>query len=101
MNAEYFDKQIHEELAGAKDYIMRAIEIRPMHAPWSKELVEMSSAELTHATKLYRMFQEYYAKFKETYQEIPEYIQKTYDCVSKDFMNCSAEIKMMHQAYNT
>lgn len=99
MNAEYFDKQIHEELEGAKDYIKRAIEIKPMHTPWSKDLVDMSAAELSHAAKLYKMFQEYYKKMLDEYKTVPEYIQNTYDVVSSDYMKCSAEVKMMHQAY--
>lgn len=99
MNAWYFDKQIPDELHGAKDYIQRAIEIRPMHAAWAKDFVEMSSAELEHATRLYKMYQEYYAKMAETYKEVPEYIEESYKKISEEFIKCSVEIKHMHDMF--
>lgn len=100
MNAWYFKTQIPDELHGAKDYIKRAIEIRPMHAPWAKDLVEMSAAELDHATKLYKMFQEYYAKMQQEYpKEMPEYIEQAYKDVSDEFTKCSTEIKSLHEVY--
>lgn len=100
MNVWYFKTQIPDELHGAKDYIKRAIEIRPMHSPWAKELVEMSAAELDHATKLYKMFQEYYAKMQQEYpKEMPEYIEQAYKEVSDEFMKCSTEIKSLHEVY--
>lgn len=99
MNVWYFDKQIPEELHGAKDYIKRAIEIRPMHSAWGKELVEMSANELEHATKLYKMYQEYYGKMAEAYATIPDYIVESYKNVSEEFEKCSAEVKYLHDMY--
>ena len=99
MNVWYFEKQIPDELHGAKDYIKRAIEIRPMHAPWAKQLVDMSEKELEHATALYKMFQEYYAKMESEYKELPEYMTKAYKEISDEYTKCSAEVKMLHEIY--
>ena len=99
MNVWYFDKQIPEELHGAKDYIKRAIEIRPMQSAWAKELVEMSANELQHATNLYKMYQEYYAKMAEEYKEMPDYIEESYKKISEEYVKCSAEIKYLHETF--
>ena len=100
MNAWYFDKQIPDELHGAKDYIKRAIEIRPMSAAWAKTLAEMSSNELEHATNLYKMYQEYYSKMAEAYTtEMPDYIESSYQNVTEEYTKCSAEIKYLHEMF--
>ena len=99
MNVWYFDKQIPDELHGAKDYIKRAIEIRPMHSAWAKELVDMSANELEHATNLYKMYQEYYAKMAEAYPQMPDYIEESYKKISEEFTKCSAEIKYLHEMF--
>ena len=100
MNVWYFNEKIPDELHGSKDYIKRAIEISPMHAPWAKQLVEMSANELEHATMLYKMFQEYYAKMEAEYpKEMPDYIKDAYTKVSEEFTKCSAEIKILHEVY--
>ena len=100
MNIWYFKTQIPDELHGAKDYIKRAIEIRAMYAPWSKILAEMSKAELDHATKLYDMFQEYYAKLSGEYKEMPDYCVEAYNCINDEYTKCSVEVKMLHEIFN-
>ena len=100
MNVWYFDKQIPDELHGAKDYIKRAIEIRPMYSSWAKTLADMSAGELEHATCLYKMYQEYYAKMAETYAEqMPEYIESSYQNITDEYTKCSAEIKYLHDMF--
>lgn len=99
MNVWYFKTQIPEELHGAKDYIKRAIEIREMHSPWAKELAEMSGAELEHASKLFKMFQEYYAKLSEGYKEMPKYIEEAHDELLNEYTNVSTEVKYLHEIF--
>ena len=99
MNVCYFKDKIPDELYGAKEYIKRAIEIRLMNPSWAKDLVEMSSAELEHATKLYKMFQEYYSKLKDLYKEIPEYIQDAHKEITEEYTKCSVEIKYLHEMF--
>lgn len=100
MNIWYFKEQIPDELHGAKDYIKRAIEIRAMHSPWAKELADMSAAELDHATRLFKMFQEYYAKIQAEYPKgIPDYIEEAWKCINDEYMKCSVEIKSLHEIY--
>ena len=99
MNIWYFKEKIPDELEGAKDYIKRAIEIRAMHAPWAKQLVDMSEKELEHATTLYKMFQEYYAKLDEEFKELPEYIQEAKTMLDEKYTKCSAEVKNLHDIY--
>ena len=99
MNIWYFEKQIPDELHGAKDYIKRAIEIRAMHSPWAKQLADMSEKELEHATTLYKMFQEYYAKLSEEFKELPDYIQDSYKFLNDEYTKCSTEVKMLHEIY--
>ena len=100
MDAEYFKEHICEELEGAKTYIKNAIEIKAMSPSWAKMFVEMSAAELSHATNLFKMFQEYYKKISETYKEIPKYLEELNDSITEDYTEKFAQVKWMHDMYN-
>lgn len=99
MDIEYFKEHIHEELCGAKDYIIRAIEIKPMRITWSKQLVEMSANELMHATNLFNMFNEYYATLTSSYTQMPEYLVKAREEITEMYTECSTTVKIMHEMY--
>ena len=99
MNAEYFEDHIYEELDGACDYIKKAIELKAMDAAMSKTFVDMSAAELNHATQLHKMFGEYYAKVVGPYKEEPEYLVEVKDRIEEVFPNKSAKILHMHEMY--
>ena len=99
MDLDYFKEHIEEELAGAKDYIKRAIEIRAMESSWAKTLVEMSSNELQHANYLYKMFEEYYLIMQKEFKEIPKYVQDMRTCIAEMFAEETAKIKLMHEMY--
>jgi hypothetical protein len=100
MNVKYFKCQIHDELHGAKDYIEKAIEIRAMNPTWAKTLSEMSATELSHATHLYEMFEQYYKKLSDEYSKIPEYIQEDKDYIANMYVEKSAKVKYMHEMFN-
>ena len=100
MNAEYFESHICEELDGAKEYIKKAIELKPMAPGWSKVLVDMSSAELSHSTSLFKMFGEHYKKLSDAYSEVPEYIVEINERITDKYTKMYAEIKIMHEMYS-
>lgn len=99
MNVEYFEHQICDELKGAKDYIKRAIEIKPMNPSWASNLVEMSSAELKHADSLYKMFNEYYDKLSAGYTNAPDYLVETRNRIIDTYMDESVKVKYLHELY--
>lgn len=99
MNAEYFEEHIYEELDGACDYIKKAIELKAMDTTMSKTFVDMSAAELNHATQLHKMFGEYYAKVTGAYKETPEYLVEVKDRIEEVFPEKSAKILLMHEMY--
>lgn len=101
MNLQYFYDQICEELHGAKDYIINAIEIRAMDSNWSSTLVSMSLTELSHADNLYKMFEQYYTTIAKAYGagKIPDYIDEMKDKITEMYMTKSAKIKYMHETY--
>lgn len=99
MDIDYFKTHIEEELEGAKDYIKRAIEIKPMEPAWSKSLVEMSAQELAHANHLFDMFNEYYVILGGSFTEIPKYIVDTREEITEMYTECCAVIKLMHSMY--
>ena len=100
MNANWFKEHICEELDGAEEYIMLAIEIKPMNADWSKELVSMSAAELDHAGRLWKMFDQYYKIVGGAYKVIPDYIEDDYRCIESKYDKRVTEIKRMHEMYS-
>ena len=100
MNAEWFKEHVCEELDGAEEYIRLAIEIKPMNADWSKDLVSMSAAELDHAARVWKMFDQYYKIMVGAYKVVPEYIEDDYKCVAGMYDKRVAEIKHMHEMYS-
>lgn len=98
-DAEYFKAQIEDELCGSKDYIKRAIELKPMDVQWSKVFVEMSAAELDHATNLYKLFMDYYEILSKKYSEMPAYIDEIKSDIIDMYSEKSMLIKNMHEMY--
>lgn len=101
MNLEYFYNQICEELHGAKDYIVNAMEIRAMDQNWASTLVGMSATELTHADNLFKMFEQYYNILSKSYGpgKVPDYVEDMRDKITECYMTKSAKIKYMHETY--
>lgn len=99
MDLKYFERQIIDELQGAKDYIQRAIEIKPMSPKWGKTFFEMSSQEAQHAENLYSMFNEYCSKVTGSFDEIPAYIRDMRENVTNTYTECMTAIKAMHSIY--
>lgn len=99
MDISYFKDQIEDELCGAKDYIKRAIETKATNPLWAKQFVEMSAAEITHATSLYNMFNEYYKTITSTYNEIPKYLEETKHEIVEMYTDCIPKIKIMHEMF--
>ena len=100
MDEKYFKDQICDELEGAKCYIKKAIELKPMAPAWSKMLVDMSSAELKHAEYLNKMFGEYYQKLTEAYKVVPKYITDTREEIIDMYTEEVAKIRAMHEMFN-
>lgn len=99
MDLEYFKCHIKDELEGAKDYIKRAIEIKPMDVSWAKLFVDMSATELQHATNLYNMFLDYCDILEKSYSEMPKYVKTYKDEITDMYTECTATVKMMHDMF--
>lgn len=100
MDAQYFKNNISDELDGATCYVKRAIEIKAMSPDWAKMFLDMSAAELDHATKLWKMFEQYYKIVADKYKTVPEYIEELYREASEEYAERSAKVKYMHEMYN-
>ena len=100
MDVQYLKEHICEEIDGAKDYIKRAIEIKPMNPVWSKTLVNMSSMELDHATNLRKMFDEYYNKLSSSYETMPDYMIEAKECVDEVCTEEYAKVRYLHELYS-
>ena len=99
MDADFFVERVKEELADAKTYIKTAIEIRTMNPNWSKQFATMSADELSHATSLFKMYEDYYNAFTKGYSEVPKYLSDQKKDLVDHYSECSAEIKFMHEMY--
>ena len=58
MTLKYFQEQIKEELDGAREYIDKAIEVKPKHRSWSVMFAKMADMEADHAENLMFMLEE-------------------------------------------
>ena len=86
MNQAYLKEHVREELEGAKDYIMRAIEIKAMDPSWGK--------------MLYNMSVEYFNKVSSAYKEPPKYLEDCMNEITEMYTECFATIKKMHEMYS-
>lgn len=96
---EYFKDKLNEELCGAKEYVKLALEFKATNPNWSKMLIDMSSAELNHATNLYKMAEESYTSTKSVYNETPKYIKEIWDCIATMYLEKTAKVKFMQETY--
>lgn len=99
MNLDYFKEAIFDELHGAEDYIKNAIEIKPMNPSWSKMLVEMSAAELSHAANLFKMYQEYYKLLTDSYKEVPMAMQEFNKDIVDNYTAKASKVRHIHDLY--
>lgn len=100
MNLDYFKDQICDELMGAKCYIKKALEVRAMSPQWAKSFVEMSDAEMNHASTLFRMFEEYHDKLHDSYGEkMPKYLSDLSDEIMERYAELSATVKSLRSMY--
>ena len=53
---EYLKDHIHEEIQGAIDYMVKALELKGVNREWASKFVRMSDMELEHANCLTKMF---------------------------------------------
>lgn len=95
MDLKYLSEHICEELDGAEEYIMKAIELKPMTLPWAKTFMEMASAEMLHANNLYKMYTEYYQKVSTNMSELPVFISEDYQKTVSKYTSKSVKIKSM------
>lgn len=100
MNPEYFRDQIKEELEGASAYAKHALEMKAMNANWGRMLLEMSAAELNHATNLHKMYDEYCQVVGQSYMQLPKYMNDIRSEIADVYAEEYAKVKMMHDAYN-
>lgn len=100
MDLKYFKDHIEDELDGSKDYIMRAMELKPMNPTWAKHFVDMSAAELNHATMLFDLFNDYYKTLGGSYTAMPDYIEDMKDDITEMYMECYPKIKIMHEMFS-
>lgn len=100
MDAQYFKNNISDELDGATCYVKRAIEIKGMSPDWAKMFLDMSATELDHATKLWKMFEQYYKIIVDNYKTVPDYIEELHEEAAKEYAERSAKVKYMHEMYN-
>lgn len=98
MNLEYFKSQICEEIVGAKNYVKLAVATESTDPAWSKNFAEMSKAELDHASKLFKMAEEYYLKLSASEQN--GYKGKLYRCIVNIMTEDVAKVRYMHELLN-
>jgi hypothetical protein len=100
MDLAYFKESLCDELDGAEEYVMNALEIKPMSPSMAKTFLEMSATELTHATNLYKMAEEYYSNLEKAYTNVPDHFKEIRNFIVEKYTKRYAEIKYMHELYN-
>ena len=103
MTITYFRHQICEELDGAYDYIKQALELRADKPSWSKQFADMSSAELTHSSNLYKMFEEFFTGLTKEFSDDQRAAMPWLDESRKEIIDMYTEkytkVKAMYELY--
>lgn len=99
MEAYYFKEHIFEELDGARHYVVKAYECKSDGLSWAKTFIEMASAELDHASNLYKMFNEYFKQFDDK-KDLKDHTGPFREELIRDYLKCSSEIKYMMEMFN-
>lgn len=71
MTLNYLEEQIKDELNGAKNYIEKAIEVKPTNYMWSRCFARMADMEADHAGNLMRMFEDMIRSMKSSNEHEP------------------------------
>lgn len=100
LNMHYFRDQICDELTGAKKYVKKALETKAHNPAWAKQFLDMSSMELSHATTLYHICEDYYKEVSSAYTEVPDYLESCMKDIVDIYTECSAKIKYMQDMYS-
>lgn len=82
MNPRYFKDQICEELDGACDYLKKSLDSFVQYPDWAKQFKDMADMEQEHATTLYKMFMEMYAKSQGKDAYLTQLRDNIMDCFS-------------------
>ena len=101
MDILYFNRQIRDELQGARHYVQCAMEIKQSYPQRARVFIDMSLAELNHASSLQKMFEEVYT---DTYDHTSdEMFRKFLDDFHSEVVDMYSEeasnIKYMHDMY--
>lgn len=99
MDIHAFKCKIEEELCGAKEYAKMAIEKKASHPDWAAMFLEMSIAELNHASNLVKMANAYYQNLQSKFHEMPEYITDCHEELTEMYTKKYAKVKYLHEAY--
>lgn len=99
MDLMYFCNKIDDEVDGAKNYIQKAIEIKPTNPDWAKNFIQMAEAEKEHALKLYTMMNTYVDKLQNGYREMPAYLNTEAEVTRNSFNLGMEEYTEFYSAY--
>ena len=71
-----------------------------MEETWGKRFYEMAQMELEHATTLFKLANELYAKTAKAFAEPPKYMDDIHHSINECYTDKYAKVKMLLEAYN-
>lgn len=99
MDLKYFEEHICEELEGARDYIVRAIELKGMDKRWADIFYKMSLEEVGHAKQMFALYEEYVKILSDNLVRRPEYISESMETMIDTYSASLSEITIMQNIY--
>lgn len=91
--------QIQEEIEGAKDYAISALDYKISDYELSKLYHSLSEVEYEHAHKLHEVAERKVLELRNTGVKIPEDMEIKYEEKHKRFIACMAEAKVYIDLY--
>jgi hypothetical protein len=90
---------ITDELCGAREYAVMALEYRELYPDMARIMYTHSLAESQHADDLHRVVVELIEEHRRKNGEPPAVMMELYDYLHRKHIEDAAEVKVMQQSY--
>ena len=97
---EYYTDKILEEIKDAKNYAMKALELRDTDPDQAHELYELSVEEMGHMSRLHGLVVKIIEKYREGNGEPSADMQARYNYRHKEAIEKAAKVKNLQTMFN-
>ena len=96
---EYYTDKIAEEIKDAKNYAMKALELRDTEPDQAQALYDLSLEEMNHMNRLHGLVVGIIKKYRKEKGEPPADMLARYDCLHQRAIEKAAKVKNLQAMF--